>query len=240
MNVFLNNIIRRFYGLLVCCFLSFFLGGNQVRADEFYDPAFSEDAQSFVRQESYESPTFNNLESFERPKPVDNTKSSSSSSFKWERVKDVLDIVVPMIIVILIFILVFSLIRYFSKERSSDELGGDELDMPISHTIYNHDFLSELEMLSKKGNFSEAVRVVYLAALHGLNEKQLVKWDDSKTPTDYYYEIANDKVRPVFFSLANIFLQARFDDVIADANMLQLAKDSHNEISRLTANKLML
>lgn len=87
-----------------------------------------------------------------------------------------------------------------------------------------------LERVLKSGDYNEAIRIVYLRTLEWLEQRKMIQWEKSKTAIEYYYELTSEKRKPMMRELTEIFLMARYDDVVADVSMYEKAAECSEQI----------
>lgn len=79
-----------------------------------------------------------------------------------------------------------------------------------SDTIYGVDFQEEIAAALTRGDYREAVRLLYLQSLKLLSDEGRIDWQPYKTPTEYIYEMKAEVLRVPFRKLTNGFLRVRY------------------------------
>jgi len=87
--------------------------------------------------------------------------------------------------------------------------------------IHKIDFNKEISNALEKRDYRLATRLIYLQTLRLLSDKELIDWQIHKTPTEYYYEIKNMEMKPLFLKLTNHFLQVRYGNYIASHELYE-------------------
>lgn len=77
-------------------------------------------------------------------------------------------------------------------------------------TIYGVDFEQEISRAIDRGDYREAIRLLYLQTLKQFSDAGQIDWQLYKTPTEYIYELKPESVRAPFRSLTNLFLRVRY------------------------------
>ena len=136
---------------------------------------------------------------------------------------------------VIIFALVFIVVRLkprFSMESVEEEKEAAEIDY---NSIYNHNYRKEIDDLVTKHDYKGAIRLLYLCTLHSMNESGVVKWDEAKTPTEYYYELKRDNLKSCFFRVTSVFLNVVYGNSQADADLYaQVDADTRAIVKCLT------
>lgn len=99
-------------------------------------------------------------------------------------------------------------------------------------TIYGVDFASEIAAALARGDYKEAVRLLYLQTLKELSDKEIIDWQLHKTSTEYIYEVKPDKGREPFRELTNRFLRVRYGNFEASEAIFNEMKTFQKEIGR--------
>lgn len=108
-------------------------------------------------------------------------------------------------IVLLILAIIYYVVRRPELFRRSGKK--DQMDYEVTEdTIYGIDFDSALAKAAERGDWREAVRLVYLQTLRWLSDREMINWRPSKTPTQYTREISSDAFR----QLTNHFMRVRY------------------------------
>ena len=102
------------------------------------------------------------------------------------------------------------------KKRENDD-GEEENANEDIYAIDNYD--SPLRQAELRGEWEEAVRLVYLATLRQLDETGRIRWEKHKAPMEYVEEAGSDELRP----LTLIYLAVRFGHYKASEAMYREA-----------------
>lgn len=79
-------------------------------------------------------------------------------------------------------------------------------DEEAEFDIHEVEFVDDITLAVRAGNYRKAVRLRFLNALKGLAEKSLIYWKINKTNIDYYYELAGQKeLRPAFMDVTTVY-----------------------------------
>lgn len=111
------------------------------------------------------------------------------------------------------------------KTAGNTALGSDD--------IHNHNFGKEIEDFVRQGDYNGAIRLVYLHSLFTLDKHKHIAWTESKTPTEYYYELKAEKPKPTFFQLTGIYLQVRYGNAAATEPLFRQAEECGKTIVKL-------
>lgn len=82
--------------------------------------------------------------------------------------------------------------------------------------IYGVDFDAEIRKAAAEEDYAEAVRLTYLKALRLLADNHLIRWQLSKTPSQYAAEYNSNEFR----HMTALFLRVRYGDYPADSGTL--------------------
>lgn len=134
-----------------------------------------------------------------------------------------------LIIVSLLVIIALHFYRNRSKYDSKNAAKGSDSDGSLD-SIYGHDWEKEIGQAKTEGEWGKAIMLVYLFCLYNLDSKSLIAWKDSKTPTEYYYELKADKYRRSLYNLTMLYLRARYADVVVDESMFNSALQEQKRI----------
>lgn len=86
--------------------------------------------------------------------------------------------------------------------------------------IYGVDFDAEISKATTEKDFPEAVRLTYLKTLRLLADNHLIRWQLSKTPTQYAAEYHTEEFR----RMTELFLRVRYGDYPADEDTFSQAQ----------------
>lgn len=96
-------------------------------------------------------------------------------------------------------------------------------------TIYGVDFARDIEAALAREEYREAVRLLYLETLKELDDRAVIDWQPSKTPTDYVREWKAEGRKEPFRQLTNHFLRVRYGNFEADAALFQTMRGLQRE-----------
>lgn len=102
---------------------------------------------------------------------------------------------------------------------------GKGKDTPIKHkvtedNIYGVDFDEEIKKAAAEKDYPETVRLTYLKTLRLLADNNLIRWQLSKTPSQYATEYPIDEFR----RMTTLFLRVRYGDYPADEDTFSQAQ----------------
>lgn len=95
-------------------------------------------------------------------------------------------------------------------------------------TIYGVDFARAIDAALSRGDYREAVRLLYLQTLKRLNEEGRIDWQLYKTPTQYIYEVKS----PAFRQLTHHFLRVRYGNFEADETLFRTMRSLQDEVQK--------
>lgn len=87
-------------------------------------------------------------------------------------------------------------------------------------TIYGVDFDANIAGALARGEYREAIRLLYLQTLKRLSDEKRIEWKLYKTPTQYIYEVK----QPLFRQLSNHFMRVRYGNFEADEALFAAMK----------------
>lgn len=135
------------------------------------------------------------------------------------------------VIAVIIIVVIVAVTKPKIFFRKSKDITEEENNVD---NIYGVDFDAEIAAARRKGNWSQAVRFIYLQTLRLLSDKKLIAWRPSKTPTQYTYEFEADDFR----QMTRIFLRVRYGGYSADEAMADtMARLQAAIASRVNADK---
>lgn len=138
-----------------------------------------------------------------------------------------------ILFILIICVVLVLLVLNFKRSRSSNSKNktvNGSATAELLDTIYGHDWAREIEQAKAEGEWGKAIMLVYLNCLYNLDSKSLITWKDSKTPTEYYYELKADKYRKPLYNLTMLYFRARYADVVADESMFNSAMQEQKRI----------
>lgn len=138
---------------------------------------------------------------------------------------------IPMLVWILLGMIVLGLLAYWAyrsglfrkqEEETTDESeeGNEEDDI---HAI---DFDHEMDEALRSNDYASIVRLVYLHTLHTLDERKCIKWQISKTPSEYAAEVN----LPAFDRMTYHFLYVRYGKFPATSQMSNEMQTLRDEV----------
>ncbi len=142
---------------------------------------------------------------------ADNNFELPELSYNGSNSKVMMVVAIVLLVLIITFI-IFMMYRNGVFSRNKKTPPNEDEENTEDTNIQGIDFEKELNSALNKGNWNEAVRMIYLHSLFLLNEKGVVAWMPYKTPTEYSYE-ANDVN---FTWMTNVFLNTRYGMFDAD------------------------
>ena len=95
-------------------------------------------------------------------------------------------------------------------------------------TIYGVDFAGAIDAALSRGDYREAVRLLYLQTLKRLDEEGRIDWQPYKTPTQYIYEVKS----PAFRQLTHHFLRVRYGNFEADETLFRTMRSLQDEVQK--------
>lgn len=95
-------------------------------------------------------------------------------------------------------------------------------------TIYGVDFAGAIDAALSRGDYREAVRLLYLQTLKRLDEEGRIDWQPYKTPTQYIYEVKP----PAFRQLTHHFLRVRYGNFEADETLFRTMRSLQDEVQK--------
>ena len=93
-------------------------------------------------------------------------------------------------------------------------------------TIYGVDFARAIDTALSRGDYREAVRLLYLQTLKRLDEEKRIDWQPNRTPTQYIYEVKS----PAFRQLTHHFLRVRYGNFEADETLFRTMRSLQDEV----------
>lgn len=103
-------------------------------------------------------------------------------------------------------------------------------------TIYGISFDECIEASCQRGDYREAIRLLYLQTLKQLSDGGQLNWQPHKTPTEYFYEVKDEALRSFFRSITNNFLRVRYGNFEATLPLFdRMRSDQHALLQCLPA-----
>lgn len=124
--------------------------------------------------------------------------------------------------VYILFIVVLVLILYvFLKNKGfrnrSVEYDNEKISFEnIEEKIHETDLDKLLQEALKRGDFLQAIRLLYLNIIKELTNKGLIEWTKNKTNRDYLYELTNGELKLKFEKITLLFEWAWYGDLRMD------------------------
>nr|AKF17188.1 hypothetical protein [uncultured bacterium Csd4] len=124
----------------------------------------------------------------------------------------------PTLVWVILGIVVVALLLYWmsragllniSKKKDDDDAFDEEDD------VYKIDFDEEMEQALRNQDHAAIVRLVYLRTLRTLDERKLIHWHLSKTPTQFARELNVE----AFSTMTRHFLRVRYGKFAASKKM---------------------
>ncbi|MDR3252503.1 MAG: DUF4129 domain-containing protein [Tannerella sp.] len=97
-------------------------------------------------------------------------------------------------------------------------------------TIHGIDFEREIATALKHGDYRLAIRYIYLQTLRFLSDNSMIDWQIHKTPTEYLYDMKVISLKPAFRQLTNRFLQVRYGNYPATAELTGIMRDLQTDM----------
>lgn len=133
-------------------------------------------------------------------------------------------LIVGMVVFLLIVVLVVSLGGYKRKGGASEMQSAALPAVDLAG--------GDLQKALVDSDYKEAIRILYVETLTWLNNRELIRWERSKTPIEYYYEMPVTQNKVAFKELTTIFLEARYDEIEVDRAMFDRAQTCANLIMK--------
>ncbi|CAM1343544.1 hypothetical protein [Tenacibaculum amylolyticum] len=166
---------------------------------------------------------------YEAPEPV--KKPSQSNINLTKGILNFFATVFPYLLAILvIFIIVKSVLAgdtslwNFKKKKivqRSVNLTQEET------TIDSDDYEQLLKIAKQQGNFRKATRFYYLLLLKKMTEKELIKYDNDKTNSEYIFDLKKVELRKPFSYLLYLYDYVWYGEFAVDATSFQAIEDKY-------------
>ena len=133
-------------------------------------------------------------------------------------------------VMIFLFIAAVAATIYFLYKKRPELFMRAKKTAPLPYlieeeNIHKIDFNKEISNALEKSDYRLATRLLYLQTLRLLSDKELINWQIHKTPTEYFYEIKNMEMKPLFHKLTNHFLQVRYGNYIASHELFETMRE---------------
>lgn len=133
-------------------------------------------------------------------------------------------LVAGMVIFLVVVVLVVTISGYQRKKKGVNHQQESVTTVELEG--------GDLKRMVETENYKEAVRILYVQTLTWLNNRELIRWERSKTPIEYYYEMPDKRSKAPFLELTRIFLEARYDRIVVDRAMFDRAQQCANLIMK--------
>lgn len=135
-------------------------------------------------------------------------------------------------IAFVLFIIIAAVIVILKPKLFVGKGKEDKLKHKVTEdNIYGVDFDAEIKKAAAEEDFTDAVRLTYLKTLRLLADNHLIRWQISKTPSQFAAEYRSE----VFRSMTALFLRVRYGDYPADSGTFsdasRMGADIAHEIS---------
>lgn len=138
-------------------------------------------------------------------------------------------------ILICVFILIIAAIIYFLYLKRPELFMRKKKITPVGYhiedeNIYETDFDTEIAKATDAGDYRLAIRLVYLKTLRILSDGKRIDWQIYKTPSEYLYEMKEDKLKKPFKDLTGKFLQVRYGNYDVSEDLYEKILALHVEM----------
>ncbi len=240
----MRSLFRYIIFLFIVCFVSYNSYGDSITELDLSTPTeevgvekvhtdigdeeYEEDEESF--EPTSDSLSHENVKGYLRDYGYENYYGPGKKMNPYEKEEllpfiDIDNIAGPLFYLIagiIIFLIVTILIVVLSRYRRKNKHKEVHVSKTKGETL-EHGGLNEA---LNNQNYKEAVRIVYVETLIWLNDHQLITWEKSKTPIEYYYEMSDEKKKRYFKELTRVFLIARYDKGIVDRMLFENAQEN--------------
>lgn len=125
-------------------------------------------------------------------------------------------------ILIVLGVMAVALLAWLVWRRRNAVFVSEEQAAPLDYapgedTIYGVDFEGDIAQMTARGNWRQAVRLVYLYTLKLLSDAGRIDWQPSKTPALYAAEVGD----AAFTAMSNQFVRVRYGNFAADEQLYQ-------------------
>lgn len=114
--------------------------------------------------------------------------------------------------------------KLFRRNPEAKPVDMEEAEQDIHHV----DFDAELERALALGDYTRAVRLLYLQTLKQLSNTGHIDWQPQKTPTQYTFEIGSSEFR----QLTNHFMRIRYGGFEADEQLYLTMKALQDKVEK--------
>lgn len=136
---------------------------------------------------------------------------------------DILSVLMKVLVFAILCFALYFLIKHLPSLRAlfaskkKEEIVQAKIEQDVkfeSESIFGHDYRAETRAALERGDFRKAVRIAYLTTLAHLHQRKTIVCKESKTPTEYYYEVSERKpsANEPFHGLTSTFLAASYGE----------------------------
>jgi hypothetical protein len=172
-----------------------------------------------VWREATRNLTYTPEEKEEKEKPKEMNEETPSPRFNlsdWFQHGFGKALIIILVLGGLLFIL-FKLLRFSGLKKDAALKPSPEYSLEmIEHDLENSDIDPILFQAISEKKYNLAVRLMYLALLQELNEKNLIQWKKNKTNQHYIYEMTNHAGYARFAELTEVYELVWYGDVPID------------------------
>ena len=141
-------------------------------------------------------------------------------------------------VMIILFIIAVASSVYFLYKKRPELFTRARKTAPLPYNIeeeniHKIDFNNEISNALERRDYRLATRLLYLQTLRILSDNELIDWQIHKTPTEYFYEIKNMEMKPLFLKLTNHFLQVRYGNYIASYELYEAMRELQSGINKI-------
>ncbi|MBR5688325.1 MAG: DUF4129 domain-containing protein [Prevotella sp.] len=133
-----------------------------------------------------------------------------------------------IVLVLLLALVAWWVMRHtdWHKKKADEEENNDD---EVVDNIYEiDDYATPIDEAVARGDWAEALRLVYLSTLRRLDDEGRIRWQKYKTPMDYVSEADSESLR----LLTLHYLLVRFGHYPADESLYQQALLLRDEIEK--------
>ncbi|MBO4529574.1 MAG: DUF4129 domain-containing protein [Paludibacteraceae bacterium] len=198
--------------------------------------SWNEEKDSVITYEKVENIIDDELVSYGPGTMLKKVKSKGTNSFRFNLADKIAEfisllkaetIIVIIIIIIVILASICGTVIFRNRSYRKKREAAEKMNLAQSDLLNaNEDF----ELMMKNGNYKEAIRIIYVRTLALLNNKEIIHWERSKTPSEYYYEVKSKSVKAPFKNLTHAFLLARYDNIEVSREMVEEALVFEKEV----------
>lgn len=145
-----------------------------------------------------------------------------------------------VVLVAIIIVLLLLLLWFLYKKRPELFMRSHKNKLAYSleaDTIYGIDFTAEIDKAVARGEYRQAIRLIYLQTLKQLSDDEQIDWQPYKTPTEYTYEVKAATLRAPFRNLTNLFLRVRYGNFEATETLFRAMQTLQQEVQSEGGNR---